>query len=212
MRALLRDTALEVSLLSQDATEHSAFELRERCLRVVGDFDRALETRQIPRDVREDAVYAQCGLLDETALRCLPDEERSEWDAHPLQVERFGNHDAGNRVYERIALRLAEMPPKVALLECYAAVLGLGFLGHYAHKGEPRRAELATLLNERILRARPQRRGFIIDTASGARLDWLRRLSTWAIAGIVCVSAALIWLGLGQSLDAQLANLPRLTP
>lgn len=212
IRALLRDTALEVSLLLQDATERSAFDLRERCLRIVDDFDRALQVRQCPLDVLEDAVYAQCGLLDETALRCLPDDERSKWDAHPLQVERFGNHDAGNRVYERIALRLREMPPKVALLECYAAVLGLGFLGHYAHKGEPRRAELAALLNERIQRAGPQRRSFIIDTVSGTRLDWLRRLSPWAIAGIVCVSAALIWFVLGKSLDVQLVNLPRLTP
>lgn len=187
MRALLRDTALEVSLLSQDATERSAFDLRERCLRIVDDFDRALQVRQCPRDVLEDAVYAQCGLLDETALRCLPEDERSKWDAHPLQVERFGNHDAGNRVYERIALRLREMPPKVVLLECYAAVLGLGFLGRYAHEGEPRRAELAALLNERIQRAGPQRRSFIIDTVSGTRLAWLRRLSPWAIAGIVSV-------------------------
>lgn len=209
MRALLRDTALEVSLLSQDAPEHSAFELRERCLRVVGDFDRALQAKQFPHDVREDAVYAQCGLLDETALRYLPDDERSEWDAQPLQVERFGNHDAGERIYERIAVRVREMPPNVALLECYAAVLGLGFLGRYAHDGELQRTELATLLNECILRAGPRPSGFTIDTAGGTRLDWLRRLSPWTIAGIVCVVAALIWFVLGQSLDVQLANLPR---
>lgn len=212
MRAQLRDTALEVSLLSQDTTEHSAFELRKRCLQVVDDFDRALQAKQLPQDVREDAVYAQCGLLDETALRCLPDDERSKWDAQPLQVERFGNHDAGERIYERIAIRVREIPPNVALLECYAAVLGLGFLGRYANEGELRRAELVTLLNERILRAEPRRDGFVIDTVSGTRLDWLRRLSPWTIAGIVCVTAALIWFVLGQSLDVQLASLPRLKP
>ncbi|QIE27799.1 Type VI secretion system protein DotU (plasmid) [Caballeronia sp. SBC1] len=212
MRALLRDTALEVSLLSQDTTEHSAFELRKRCLQVVDDFDRALQAKQFPHDVREDAVYAQCGLLDETALRCLPEDERSKWDAQPLQVERFGNHDAGERIYERIAVRVREMPPNVALLECYASVLGLGFLGRYAHDSEHKRTELVNLLNERILRARPQRGGFVIDTVSGSRLDWLRRLSPWTIAGIVSVTAALVWFVLGQSLDMQLANLPRLKP
>lgn len=212
MRALLRDTAVEVSLLSQDKGEHSAFELRKRCLQIVDDFNHALDTKRFPQDVREDAVYAQCGLLDETALRCLPDDERSQWDAQPLQVERFGNHDAGDRVFERIAVRVREIPPNVALLECYAAVLGLGFLGRYAHEGELQRAELATLLNERILGAGPQRRGFVIDTVSGTRLDWLRRLSPWTIAGVVCVTAGLIWFVLGQSLDVQLANLPRLKP
>ncbi len=212
MRALLRDTALEVSRLSQDMAEHSASDLRKRCLRVVDDFDRALQAKQFPHDVREDAVYAQCGLLDEAALRCLPEDERSEWDVQPLQVERVGNHDAGNRIYERIAVRLREIPPDVALLECYAAVLGLGFLGRYAHEGELQRAEWVTLLNERILRTEPRRGGFVIDTVSGTRLDWLRRLSPWTIAGVVCVTAGLIWFVLGQSLDIQLANVPRLKP
>lgn len=212
MRALLRDTALEVSLLSQDATEHSSFELRKRCLQVVDDFDRALQAKQFPRDVREDAVYAQCGLLDETALRCLPEDERSKWDAQPLQVERFGNHDAGERVYDRIAVRMREIPPNVALLECYASVLGLGFLGRYAHDGEHRRAELLNLLNERSLVAGPQRGGFVIDSVSRSRVDWLRRLSPWTIAGIACVTAALTWFVLGHSLDVQLANLPGLKP
>ena len=212
MRALLRDTALEVSLLSQNAAEHSASDLRERCLQVVSDFDRSLQTKRFPDDVRQDAVYAQCGLLDETALRCLPEDERSKWDAQPLQVERFGNHDAGDRIYERIVARAREIPPNVALLECYATILGLGFLGRYANDGELRRTELATLLNERILGTGPRRGGLVINTVSGTRLDWLRRLSPWTVAGIVCVTAALIWFVLGQSLDAQLANLPRLKP
>jgi type VI secretion system protein ImpK len=212
IRALLRDTALEVSLLSQDTAQQSAFELRKRCLQVVDDFDRALQAKQFPNDVREDAVYAQCGLLDETALRCLPEDERSKWDAHPLQVECFGNHDAGDRIYERIAVRAREMPPKVALLECYATILGLGFLGRYANDGELRRSELATLLNERIPRVEPRRGDLVIYTVSSSRLDWLRRLSPWTVAGIVGITAALIWFVLGQSLDVQLANLPRLKP
>ena len=208
IRALLRDTALEVSLLARDPGDHSAFDLRERCQQVVSDFDLALQTRQVPHDVREDAVYAQCGLLDETALRYLADNERSEWDAQPLQVERFGNHDAGERIYERIAVRVREMPPNVTLLECYAAILDLGFLGRYGHDGEHQRAELVTLLNERIQGAGPRRAGFIINESGGTRLDWLRRLSPRTMAGIGCVAAALIWFVLGQSLDAQLANLP----
>jgi type VI secretion system protein ImpK len=212
MRALLRDTALEISLLARGADTRSAFQLRERCLQVVNDFDRALQAKGVPQDVREDAVYAQCGLLDEKALTYLPDDERSEWDAKPLQVERFGNHDAGERIYERISFRVRESPAQVGLLECHAAILGLGFLGRYARDDEPQRAELATLLNERILAARPRRRSFVVDTTGGSRLDWVRRLSPRASACVVCVAAALIWCLLGQSLDAQLSNLPSLNP
>jgi type VI secretion system protein ImpK len=212
MRALLRDTALEISLLSRGAVTQSAFQLRERSLQVVSDFDRALQAKHVPHDVREDAVYAQCGLLDETALRYLPDDERTAWDAEPLQVERFGNHDAGERIYERIAVRVRETPVHIGLLECYAAILGLGFLGRYAHDADPQRAELATLLNEHVQRAGSQRGGFVVDTAGGDSIDWLSRLSPWSIAGMVCVAAALIWFMLGQSLDAQLTNLPSSKP
>jgi len=88
----------------------------------------------------------------------------------------------------------------VALLECYATILGLGFLGRYANDGELRRAELAALLNERIPRAEPRRASLIIDSVSSTRLDWLRRLSPWTVAGMVCVTAALIWFTLGNRL------------
>ncbi len=212
MRALLRDTALEVSLLLRGADPRSALQLRERCLQVVTDFDRALQAKGVPDAIREDAVYAQCGLLDEKALTYLPDDERSEWDAQPLQVERFGNHDAGQRIYERIAVRVLETPAQVGLLECYAAILGLGFLGRYASKDEPQRTELANLLNERILAARPRRSGFVVDTTGGTRLDWLRRLSLLSSACVACVGAALIWILFAKSLDVQLSSLPSLKP
>jgi type VI secretion system protein ImpK len=213
MRALLRDTALEVSMLGNgDSATQSAFDLRESWMTLVENFDEALRAQHVPDNVREDAVYAQCGLLDETALRYLPGNERSEWDEQPLQVELFGNHDAGERVYERLDIHMREIPTNTRLLECYAIVLGLGFLGRYAHDGKHHRDELLSALNERIGRVSPRACGLVINTVGGTQLDRILRLSPWVIAGIGCVVAALLWIGFAHSLNVQLANLPRLKP
>jgi type VI secretion system protein ImpK len=213
MRALLRDTALEVSMLSNgDSAERSVFELRKHWLNLVDEFDQALRTKHVPDDIREDAVYAQCGLLDETALRYLSNDERSEWDVQPLQVERFGNHDAGARIYERIEIRRRETRPDVRLLECYAAVLGLGFRGRYEHSNERLRLELIAALDKQIQQAKPQLHSFVVDRTETRRLDWLLQQSPWFIAGAACVLAVLVWFALANSLDLQLANLPRIKP
>ncbi len=213
IRALLRDTALEVSMLaSGDDAEPPVFELRKRWLKLVDEFDQALRANQVPDDIREDAVYAQCGLLDETALRYLSEDERSEWDVQPLQVERFGNHDAGARIYERIEIRSRETRPDVRLLECYVAVLGLGFKGRYEHEDERPRLELVAALDKQTQRTRPQPKSFVVDMTETRRLDRLLHQSPWFIAGAGCVLAALIWFALANSLDLQLANLPRVKP
>jgi type VI secretion system protein ImpK len=209
MRALLRDTALQVSQLTQGGTNENVPDLRRRCLQLVHDFDAALEARQVPHDVKEDAIHAQCGLLDEMAMKYLPADGRSQWDEFPLQVECAGNHNAGEQVYERLTARMRETPCNLELLECYAAILGLGFRGRYARdENERERAALVKALNAQIAKARPAHQPtFIINSGGGSRFDRLRQVSPWALAGVACVVAGLIWLAWRQSLDAQLAHL-----
>ena len=87
MRELLRDTALLVTTLSQGGNAESVTVLRERCQQLMWAFSAALEQRGVTGDVRDDALYAQCGLLDEVALRALPMDDKAQWDAQPLQVQ-----------------------------------------------------------------------------------------------------------------------------
>ena len=150
--ALLRNTALEVSLLAQGAATVAVPQFRQRCLALVQEFENALEVRHASADVRHDALYAQCGLLDETVLMHLPEEIRSQWEAHPLQVERFGKHDAGEHVFNRLSERMREAPPNVELLECYATVLGLGFKGRYAREGDSQRTAVIKALSDQLAR------------------------------------------------------------
>lgn len=213
MRDLLRDTALLVGMLTQGGTTEPVEQLRKRCVRLMAAFSTALEQRGFAADVREDAQYAQCGLLDEAVLRCQSITDRSSWEAHPLQVERFGKLDAGDHVFDRLAERLREASPNVDLLECYSAILGLGFMGRYAREGEAQRATLMATLNARLEKLRPAvTRTFIAERTGRRASDWFYRLSPWAIAAIGCIAAALVYLIWDHALDAHLAHLVSLAP
>jgi type VI secretion system protein ImpK len=208
IRDLLRDTALLTTTLSRGGQAEDATALRERCHQLMANFAAALEQRGYATDVREDAEYAQCGLLDEAALRHLGAESKPLWDAQPLQVQRFGKHDAGEKVFDRLAERMREASPNLDLLEAYSAILGMGFMGRYGREGEAKRTALIASLNAQLNKLRPAAHRTFIADRTGKRLsDWLYRLSPWAIAGLACVAAALVWLIWAQVLDAQLANL-----
>ena len=208
IRDLLRDTALLVTSLSEGGKAEDPATLRERCKQLMADFSTALDQRGFAADVREDAECAQCGLLDEAVLRHLSAENKPVWDAQPLQVERFGKHDAGERVFARLEQRMREASPNIALLECYSAVLGMGFMGRYAREGKAKRSALITSLNTQLAQLRPVTgRQFFADRSGRRLMDWFYRLSPWAIASLACVAAAVIWLIWAQVLDAQLAQL-----
>lgn len=208
IRALFRDTALQVALLAQNAIPDAIDVLRKDCSLLVVAFHGALELHKVAPDVIHDAVYAQCGLLDETVLRHLPDEQKSVWDANPLQVERFQNHDAGTRIYERIVARMRETPPNLGLLECYSTILGLGFKGRYARDGESIRTDLMAALDTQIAQLNPMPdQSLIIDNADRKGLIWLNHLSPWALPGVTVIAALLLYVLLGRSLDLQLSNL-----
>lgn len=226
IRDLLRDTALLVTQLSQGGHTEDAATLRRRCQQLMANFSAALDQRGLATDIREDAAYAQCGLLDEAVLRSLSANNKPIWDAQPLQVERFGMHDLGERIFDRLEWRMREASPNIALLECYSAILGMGFMGRYAREGEAKRSALIVSLNAQLEKMRPEGsplggrpegspfggrpaapRPFFADRIGRRLADRFYRLSPWAIAGLACVAAAVIWLIWAQVLDAQLAHL-----
>jgi type VI secretion system protein ImpK len=208
MRDLLRDTALLVTTLASGGQVQDATGFRDRCRQLIEHFSNALERRGYPDDVRQEALVAQCGLLDETALRYLPTGSRAGWESKPLQVERFNLHDAGERVFDRLEARMREAAPKLDVLECYSAILGMGFVGRYARDGEAKRTALIASLNARLEALRSSsERPFIADRAGRRFSDWLHRLSPWAIAGLACAAATIVWVVWATALDVQLAHL-----
>lgn len=208
LSALLRNTALEISQFAQDTTTDDVEDLRAQCRKLTEDFASAMEARKVPVNVARDALYMQCGLLDESVLAHLPAQSRPLWEATPLQVERYGEHDAGEQVYSRLAERMREARPNVELLECYATVLGLGFQGKFAREGASQRAAIIRSLNERLEKLSPSSdSGLVVDATRTHRFDWFYRLSPWAIAGLVCAAGVIVFVLIGQGLDLQVSHL-----
>ncbi|GLU33522.1 DotU family type IV/VI secretion system protein [Trinickia caryophylli] len=208
MRALLRDTALLVTSLATGGAPGDGQALRSRCRDLIEQFSQALEQRGYPDDVRREAVIAQCGLLDETALRSLDPALRADWERKPLQVERFNLHDAGERVIEQLEARMRDASSSVDLLEGYSAILGMGFVGRYARDGESKRTALIASLNAQLeTRRSSAAQAFVVDRPGRRFSDWLHRLSPWAIAGLACIAAGVLWVVWATALDAQVAHL-----
>jgi type VI secretion system protein ImpK len=188
---LLQDTALLVTSLASGGTVQDAS-----------------AQRGYPEDIQREALVAQCGLLDEMALRHLSTEARTAWELQPMQVERFSIHDAGRRVIDCIESHLQEASPDTDLLECYATILGMGFIGRYAREGDAKRTALIAALDTRLELLRPfVEEPFMIDPATGPQLfNGLYRLVPWIIPALVCLVAIAVWIAGSNALDAQLAQ------
>lgn len=209
IRRSLRDTALEVSLLAQRGEISDIASLRRHCLGLVANFEQDLDDQGLSAEVREDMLYAQCALLDEAVLTRLAPDDKAQWDAEPLQVIKFSDHDAGNKLFDRVERAMRDPEPDVDLLRGYATVLGLGFKGRYALGGETERRVLIAQLNALIEKHDPMEApDFVVRSGGGGRLArFFARLSPWAIAGLAALVVLVLYLAFDASLDAELARL-----
>lgn len=207
----LRDTADTVVAL-RAYRPNSPKGLRERCDAQIVRLREELQQRGLPRDVIDDALYAQCALLDEAALNGLRGEARHAWEREPLQVRTFGRNDAGEELLRRIGLRLREAKPVLPLLAIFAAVLRLGFMGRFAATGDGAREKLVSEIDERLTRAAGDRTDRNVPGASSPivvnRSRRRRRpLSPLAWVLIASIAAGLVWLAIDRWLLSVIAGM-----
>ncbi|MEM5325050.1 DotU/TssL family secretion system protein [Paraburkholderia sp. JHI2823] len=207
----LRDTARTVvALVSGNAPSLEA--LRKDADAQINGLREELQRRGHPRDVIDDALYAQCALLDEAALNGLDGEARDAWEREPLQVRVFGRNDAGEELLRRIGQRLREANPVPPLLVIFAAVLGLGFKGRYAVNEGEARARLIHSIEERLARATgasmdrsaPDRSGPVVVNPSRRRRRPLPPLA-WVL--LACLAAGLGWFAIDRWLLSSIAGM-----
>ncbi|MBW0448413.1 DotU family type IV/VI secretion system protein [bacterium M00.F.Ca.ET.228.01.1.1] len=201
----LRDTALTVALLAADPAPQSFSAFRDKCKQQVRRLREEMQSAGHPQGVIEDAAYAQCALLDETALSNLRGDDRDAWQRLPLQVDEFHSNEAGHELIARIERRLAEPQPVLPLLAIFCAVLDLGFTGKFAFAGREARAALIKALSERLGRAQDTSSSIVIKAPGSTR--WTERLTplTWVVGA--CVFAAVVYVALDQWLNASVARI-----
>ncbi|MBW9106561.1 DotU family type IV/VI secretion system protein [Paraburkholderia phenoliruptrix] len=171
-----------------------------------------LQRRGLAVDVIDDALYAQCALLDEAALNGLTGAARDSWEREPLQVRVFGRNDAGEELLRRIDRRLSEDNPVQPLLKIFAAVLRLGFRGRYAMNDSAAREKLIHSIDDCIARAG----GTSTDSSVGHqsaplvinpspwRLPPLPPVAWVAVAGF---AAGLVWFAIDRWLQSSIAGM-----
>lgn len=201
----LRDTALTVTNLAEEKGPQTFDEFRLRCKDQIKRLREEMQSAGHPRDVIEDAAYAQCALLDEAALSNLKGGDRDAWEREPLQVDEFQSHDAGNELPARIERRLAQPQPVLPLLAIFGAVLDLGFTGKFALAGHGARAALMRAITDRVGRDQDTSGPVLVRPAVVRR--WNGHLSPLTGVVIASVAAALIYVGLHQWLDASIAQI-----
>ncbi|AKC72072.2 DotU family type IV/VI secretion system protein [Pandoraea oxalativorans] len=208
LRALLCDTALLVTTISAGGVVTNAAVLRERCEALLDSLDAKLATHGVEGQHYDDVRVAQCALLDETVLHHLKAHDREAWELAPLQVTRFGIHDAGERVFERLDVYMQADGTSAGVLEFYQALLRLGFVGRYALLGDARRRDLIKSLDARIEALGPTvEPSFVVQQSARRFSDIWHRISPWTIAGLTCVVAVLVWGAWDRALTLELQRI-----
>jgi len=206
IRPLFRDTALQVALLAGQPVIADAALWRARCDELVEALQLRLKDAGLSPALVSEISHAQCALLDESALRALPEGQRDGWAAEPLQVRFFQSYNAGETVFEQIEKLLRQTTPDPALVETYLIILGLGFLGRYRSEDEPDRKRTVQALQhfDPVPHAQP---ALLIKAGSNAWFSAWRGLSPfmWLLLAIAVV--VMLSVTLNHWLDAQIATM-----
>ncbi|MDR5735845.1 DotU family type IV/VI secretion system protein [Caballeronia sp. LZ025] len=204
----LRDTALTIAELHGE-NKPSAEAVLADAKNQIEQLGAELQMRGLSPDVIEDAQYAQCALIDETAMRCLAGDERHNWELHPLQLGKFERNDAGEEVVRRMQRWMGQARTERLLLAIFGAVLDLGFMGRFALEGEEARAKFRRSIDQRLgvsHKHESEDDESIVIKADVVR-PWTSRISPLTCMALACVATGLAWFAINGWLDASVARM-----
>ena len=190
---LMAKTWLIVTQLRHGQYAHESEPLYAYCCQQIDTVKNALTQAKLSPDDIEHIVYAQCALLDETAMaQRANDEEGSEafyaWRTAPLQVRYFSSLDAGEALWNRVKSVLGQVDPADAVLTCFHRVLMLGFIPNEvtAEGRSTQRELLIEKLSSRI--SLPELSlPLVINHQQKSGMRLLRSFGFWTFLLIVCI-------------------------
>ncbi|WP_305042643.1 type IVB secretion system protein IcmH/DotU [Geoalkalibacter sp.] len=125
---------LTAQLRGGDSSRLPGEDFREQILKGFDELERMAFERQIGMVILKDAKYALAAFVDEAVLSSSW-AGRLAWMSHPLQLEMFGEHLAGEGFFERLAQLRQGGEANLDLIELYYVCLQLGFEGIYKVRG-----------------------------------------------------------------------------
>lgn len=133
-------------------------------------------------------------LIHEVVARQLPPSATHLWDIYPLETSVQASVLNSRDIVERIRERMDEEQPDLLLLECYAAVLRIGFGQQRAHGQTTRFNTLAKSLNVLLakLRAETARTERAVAGAD-AWTVWLNEMPAWMPLGVFGTGALCLY-------------------
>lgn len=199
---LLQDSYLLVVELRQGASVQDGPGLWKRCEQQIEQVRQGLRDADVNARSIELINYAQCALLDETALSCAKGDAHAQWASEPLQARFFNRHQAGEFLYEDMRETLNQAEPDVLVLTAFQRVLMLGFQGRYRDVNDPEREQLLTALNARV--APLELNQTVMTQGRRHRINPLHRLRSPLVH---ILAAALLLVGAWWGLDYWLGGL-----
>jgi type VI secretion system protein ImpK len=193
-----------VFLLRNGYAPSAAGIFRERVKQLLADVDRGAQKLGVPADDVFQAKFAFCALVDEIVLMSKL-RVRDEWERHPLQLEMFGEHRAGERFFEVLEVLRGEGARRVQVLEVFHMGLLLGFQGRYILEGSEKLGWLTARLGDEIVHLQGRRAPFAPHWAPPDKVVHRLRseVPAWVMASVFAALGLVAFLGLRAQLGAQ---------
>lgn len=197
---LMAKTWLMVTELKYGRYDPDSGALYDICCQQIDAVKSALgQTKLVPEDV-EHIIYAQCALLDKTAMELLArgNEEGDAfyaWRVAPLQARYFSSLDAGDVLWDRIRSVLGQAHPEDAVLTCFHRVLMLGFNAHEAIT-EALSPERKLLMDKLAAQISPPESALplVIQHQQKSSLKLIRSFGFWSVLLLMSI-AVVTWGG-----------------
>lgn len=165
---LLHSSEEILNLILKFNQETSLKNFREQVKDAFCIFDSLGESYQIPFEKLTAAKYAFVAFIDEMVLTKQP-LFKEEWAKHPLQLEYFKEHNAGEGFFEDLSELRHSPEDNLDLLEIYYLCLLLGYKGKYSRLGEEKWCALQENLKSQIQQYRNKHRQLLHLEASSPK-------------------------------------------
>ncbi len=170
-------------------------QLHARLRRFVDDLLRRAGDAGLGREEASDVAYPVVALADEVMQTKEDDAIRSFWNAHPLQLQYFGENVAGEAFFSRLE-RARRDPRRADALRAHHLALAFGFQGRYrVHGGELELLGITEAVAREVLRGAEHDRETLSPHGEGKGEHGAATarggLLLWVAAGLLAASVAL---------------------